>query len=205
MNVFVKTSFLILFFVQLLFAQINDAVTLNNLAVFKELVNKSLNKFIESIDHKNSIILKVQAPDDFKWIFEEQISRFVNEKSIAAVYNFPKTDSMQSALLLDIKLQKSKIEYKSYSFLPKDKILRSIYLDYYINLTQSNNKVILSEQYTNTFQDTIKTDQINQLQDINYPFTVGKKQSKIKNIFEPLLIMSVTGTIVYIFYAFRSK
>ncbi len=205
MNVFVKTSLLIFLYGQLVIAQINNAATLNNLAVFKKLVNTSIEKYIEPVENNNSIILKVQAPDDFKWIFEEQVSSLANNNSIAAVYNFPKTDSIQSALLLDINLQKSKTEYKTYSFLPKDKIIRYIYLDYYIKLTQSDNKVLLSEQYTNTYQDTIKSDQINQLQDINYPFTIGKKQSKIKNIFEPLLIMSVTGTIIYIFYAFRSK
>ena len=183
---------------------VSKAENLTNLDVYKNLVHDDICKCLQQ--DRDTLFYQILAPESIQWLLEEQVNACALENGFDVRYGKNTvTDSLKSALLLDFNWISSHITYTSKSLLPEKSRLRRIELQYYLKLSGAENRIYHSQEYTRVFEDTVRVDDINKLENPNIPVTMGTQSNRFFKIFEPLLVIGVTGAIVYIFYAFRSN
>jgi len=117
------------------------------------------------------------------------------------------SDSPDSAIAVEINDQTITFEYESignkWLFFNKG-YKRSVKSDFHMSIREENGKVLLSQQFSENFEDTVSN--IDVLEDEKLDFTRGKKinSSLGKLLIEPVLITASTITMVYLFYSLRS-
>lgn len=74
-------------------------------------------------------------------------------------------------------------------------------------VNEFSGKVLWSGMSEKTGSEWIQEDDVPNVENHNIPFTRGKYASRSKSIglFQPLLVSTAAGVIVYLFYALRSR
>jgi hypothetical protein len=146
------------------------------------------------------VIEKSSTITEYNWVIEKQFFACLNAVGVKHVYS--------DALVEDA----ARISYKSikhdlyYQKVKDKKSERHIDIELHVRLVDSKNSILHDDIVKRTKTDTLFTKELKNMEDINYPFTIGKKnQSFLKRVYEPVLITMITGWIIYLFYSYRSQ
>jgi hypothetical protein len=172
-----------------------------NLDVFYILVDSSVNQFISQLtEAEDSIELELNLGESYS-IFENKI--------IAGLYSSGKfiAEKNKNARYINYIINDAKVEY--------GEIFRDGFFgDYYIprkiflkgNYLVKTNSAFFKE-FNYSFNDTIKYDEINNVENDSYPFTKGDIPSEpfFSGLFEPVVAIGTAALAVILFFTIRSK
>jgi hypothetical protein len=192
-----------LFFIPIVFSFFSAALSAQsktNLDVFYILVDSSVNDFISQIPEKEDTI-------EVELNLGESYSLFEN-KIIADIYSsgkfLAKGDNKRK---INYIINEARVEYGEIfrdGFFGDYFILRKISLKG--NYLVQNNSALFRE-FNFSFNDTIKYDEINDVENSSFPFTKGDIPSEpfFSGLFEPIVAIGTAALAVILFFTIRSK
>jgi hypothetical protein len=179
-----------------------QAQTKTNLEIFYSLVDSSVIRVVKELPADNdSVSLELNLGESYS-VF--------NNKIIASLYSLGKIVTISSSSgkpEINFVIDRVATEY--------GEIFRSSLLGEYLiprNLSLSGNFLIQSNSavyrnFTFTFSDTIKVDEVESVQNESFPFTRGKVPSEpfFSGLFEPVIAIGTAALAVILFFTIRSK
>lgn len=192
------------FFMLLLYFLISmeiQAQPKNNLDIFYSLVDSSANNFISHIPgSKDSVKLDLNLGDSFSIFGNKIISNlFASGKII--------TEENKNVIKINFVIDNAKVEY--------GEIYRDGFFgDYYIprTITLKGNYLVYGspanfKEFAFSYNDSIRYDEINSVENESYPFTKGDIPSEpfFSGLFEPVVAIGTAALAVILFFTIRSK
>jgi len=208
----VKLQIIILIIIGFCFsghAEENSSIT--NLNIFKNLYYKGFSKAFQKITVFDSLTLyfnHLTKNKNIDWLIEEQ---FIKSANNAGFFNLIQIDDStflknEKSYITEFHSVLNKVNYYPMSILPENKHNRKVTIEFYLKILSSGNQVLLSNDIKETYSDTIFVNKIKYIENTNFPFTIGNRsKSLVSKLLEPLLVSLITGTVIYIFYSFRSN
>lgn len=194
---------------------IDDNLTvLNNLAqqVAEDIVYQIvLNKTAELI------IVNIPPADESSWLLETKLLPLVIARDIAvsnSSYSTFTGDSLETktnanSYVLSYKITEIGITYAylNRGLFRDDKIEREAVLRVFVKLSNNDNLIIWSDEIEKKHNDSFFSSQLKHVNNPDFSFTFSEPPASfgVKKLIEPLITIGVTGTIIYLFFAFRSK
>lgn len=212
----IKYLFLVGIFLFGLSLRANEVPIEDNLTIFTRLSQEIIGNVIHrtNLDSTNKIILKNTDPVDKNgWFIENSFIDFLKKsgfKSIAIYRGFSQSDTVFSSLkptrIIEFKIKDLSVTYTKKD---KNKILeRKLVIDLWLNIYKSSDGISYwTDTIRKEFTDTIKRVEIQALQNENITFTQASlpPMTGFMKVIEPIVIIGLSGTIIYLFYSFRSK
>lgn len=173
-----------------------------NLQLYKKMYSRIFELFAAELpDSAESVSLVALDPSsDVNWLAEEQWIKKLNDLELFVHSG----DSVSSTRLINIYYRpvRQMVRYQSDGGFAE----RRIKVDCYVKCTDWRNQVLFAQTFQDSLRDRIPK---NRLADVENPligYTRAEKPvSRWKRLLEPLLISVISGTIITIFYSYRSK
>ena len=168
------------------------------------LLNKTIKVFIDNIP----------PTDESSWLLETKLLPLIIAEDIAVSSSSFSDDSLiaqknSNGFVLEYKITKIGIEYDyiNRGLFRENKVQRIAVLSVFVKLSKENGSIILSEVLEKNSTDTFFSSQLKQVNNPDFSFTFSEPPASfgVKKLIEPLIAIGVTGTIIYLFYSFRSK
>jgi hypothetical protein len=135
------------------------------------------------------------------WLIEKEIDSALRKHGVLNVLDSTAVESIKGA----------RIEYQSLvcdiSYIKRDKknVRRVIVIQLFLKYVDSNSSVLFVDSFKRTEADTVSPKKLDQLENINLPFTQGKRsESMISRLAEPAAASLLTGMVILLFYFYRS-
>ena len=182
-----------------------------NLNIFKSLYYKGFSNGFQKITVSDSLPLyfnNINKNKSIDWLIEEQ---FVKSAQHAGFFNLLQMDGSalskdEEKYFVEYRSVLNSVSYSAISVLPENKCNRIVNIEVYLKILGPENRVLLSNVIRESYSDTINVNTINSLENSDLPFTIGNRsKSLVSKLLEPLLVALITGSIIYIFYSFRSN
>lgn len=180
-----------------------------NVDIFSELIKDVLTNNLEKIafDKKAVFVIQSNKNDDFNRFLENEFVQW-------AVINGHDTFNNQIAGPVSSEMKTYFIEFTPVRYsvnydIKNEKngnVSRHISVQLIIKILDGTNKVLLNKNFQKHYNDTVQKDQLDNLEQDLFDFTnADRKQNLINRLFEPVLVSVATGSIIYLFYIFRSN
>jgi hypothetical protein len=153
-------------------------------------------------------ILKGLEDNNINWFFEDRLVELLKRKNIAHIYFEDQVDrshgSVNSSLTFQYKVSKLDVKYNKQSR-NSNTVKRIAEVGFFLRIIQhATGTVLLSKNFEATKEGWLDVNQnLQQTDDIQ--FDRSQPKQKQRNILQPILISSITGIIVYLFYGLRSR
>ncbi len=172
----------------------NSLENLNKQNINLQALNTKTNLEIFNDNFELAVLNNIEIIKDTK---EQKIS--INSKQ-------KETNNNQEISNLSLNINNFEINYNSID--NSDKFQREILLDFVIKYTDSNNnKILLKDKYV--YQDSISEAEINQVENSNFPISIGKKNKEestfLDDILEPIIITGTIAVTVILLFTIRSN
>ena len=175
--------------------------------VFYQIIDESLAGF-NPVD-SSALIYKPTKSLEYNWLIEHQIIEIAQQKGFITFYQYRKPLSDNTASVYDLTYEPVllHVEYRPNKSLTSSNVERLITCELGIKCVDENSQVVASGIIEKSFSDIISSKDIKLVENSNYFFTIGEKNSKgmFGSLFEPIIISAITGGIIYSFYSYRSK
>lgn len=175
----------------------------NNLDLINSLIENSIEKADSLLGGKQTINLLVTTAQPLE-ILKPTVLQAFNKYGYVL-----KTSDADSGISVNYNLISANVEYKN-SF--SDGFFGDISLERQITVTGSFtiiklNHVIQPIGFSETRTDTVKLDEISNLEDRSIPFTQGKIPSQpfLSTFWEPILVVGTLITTIILLFTIRSK
>lgn len=179
----------------------------DNLTIFNSMASTVVQKVIDKLspDSSASILIHSQSQQHIgNWWLENWFVKVLSQKGLSKIHiNEMESNTM---LVLQFKILDLKVAY-----IPTDKkkmIERKFNLSLSVRAFDGSSGLIrfmdkISEQYA----DSIQIKDVSRLENRDYHFTQASlpEEKGIKKFIEPLIVMSTTAGIVYLFFRLRSN
>jgi len=179
----------------------NHAQTKSNLEIFYELVDSSANTLVKNIPPDiDSINLQLTLGDSYSLFGNRIISNLISSGKIISEEN-------KNAVKVNYVIDDADV---SYGEIFRDGWFGSYYVLRTVSL-KGNFLIHGSSSYFDefyfSFNDSIKYDDINSIENNSYPFTKGEIPSEpfFSGLFEPLVAIGTAAVAVILFFTIRSK
>ncbi len=152
-------------------------------------------------------VMNMPPADEAGWLLESQLLPAVFNNGIEVNLDAPPHDS--GGVLIEYKITGVSIEYSPLKrrLFKNAKIERHILFRVFFKLSRHDGTVIWSKVLEKQSKDAFFSSQLSQVNNPNFSFAFSElpAASGVKRLIEPAIAIGVTGTIIYLFYAFRSK
>ena len=182
----------------------------SNLEIFTDLVKSIYSEEIstQTFDEKAVIVINQhQDSHEFRKIINAELKNWCDEKGFKLYSSsFSVPEQLQRFIYnFDFTPIQNNVVYEQKKDKINGNVLRTVQVQLLIKV-EKNNNVLFDKRIKREFSDTIQADQFNQVETDFFAFTKGKRsQSLFSRLFEPALVSAATGTIIYLFYNFRSN
>ena len=154
-------------------------------------------------------VLRGLEDNSINWFFEDRLVELLKRKNIAHIYFEDKVegsrDSENLCLAFEYKVLKLDVKYKKQNK-NSNRVKRIAEVDFFLRIIQhATGTVLLSENFEAKKEEWLHVNQINLQQASDIQFNQSQPKPKKSNILQPILISGITGVIVYLFYALRSR
>ena len=154
-------------------------------------------------------VLRGLEDNSINWFFEDRLVELLKRKNIAHIYFEDKVegsrDSENLCLAFEYKVLKLDVKYKKQNK-DSNRVKRIAEVDFFLRIIQhATGMVLLSENFEAKKEEWLHVNQRNLQQTSDIQFNPSQPNQKKRNILQPILISSITGVIVYLFYALRSR
>jgi len=213
-----KLLFSLIFLPYILFA--NDVSRIDNFAVFNQVAEQVVRQICNRVDgrHYESIIIEsLDSNNNSDWLIEKWFIEAFQADGIDSVFllkNMPlkKDDTPvhhRSSLKVAFKTIACQIDYQNVNSFWKIKSTeRRIIIELWIKMqNMADGALVWEGNVREIHTDQIDYNNIPEFENKNIIFTMAPVPSapNLKRIIEPILIVGLSGGIMYLFYAFRSK
>lgn len=203
----VGQCFLILLVTFSTFLSASEKLPENNLTILKKLASIVANQVLNDVqlDSNESIIINSSEQNQAgNWII---VNAFVQHllKQKKSVQLDVQIDSRDQVI---VEFQISQLNVKYNSTNQKGVIGREIAIDVDVRVKRDLvNQVLFFKNFYEHYTDSLQTDQAKSFENSNYPFTQADipEQNSFKKYIQPFVILTITGTVIYSFFVFRSK
>ena len=154
-------------------------------------------------------ILRSLEDNNINWFFEDRLVELLKRKNIAHIYFEDQVDrsrgSVNSSLTFQYKVSKLDVKYNKQSR-NSNTVKRIAEVGFFLRIIQhATGTVLLSKNFEATKEGWLDVNQENLQQTKDIQFNQSQPKQKKRNILQPILISSITGIIVYLFYGLRSR
>ncbi|HPG38034.1 MAG TPA: hypothetical protein PLP19_06480 [bacterium] len=183
----------------------------SNLQVFQNLFRAGFMETLlvgEKPDSSELYFINSGTNRDLNWLVNEQFFSAAQSSGFENIYQVIAPVGLNNGknYFTEFRPLEQKIEYVAAPGLSRDRCLRTATINMFVQVTAPDQQVIFSGSRQMTGVDTILVRQIDKLENPEFLFTIGaKSKSFISGLVEPVLVMVITGIVIYIFYSFRSK
>jgi len=208
--------FYILIFSYALFAQIQPGLDTpflekSNLEVFYNLTDSCVLNLITFIpENEEEVILKLNLGNDYS-ILGNKIISSLQQHDIILSADLENQDAISSAgkeyISVNFVIDNADVKY--------GEIFRKGFLgDYYIprNILLSGNFMVKAagvkyNSFNFNFNDTVRVDEINNLENLSYPFTQGEMPAEpfFSSLLEPVVAIGTAAVAIFLFFSIRSQ
>ena len=162
-------------------------------------------------------IVNAGGQHDLDWLFEHRFVTYFQKQTDQKIYVsnktdgcFSLTDRLKPLHTVEYDIQAYKIEYTpgKTGLDSPDLYQRSVGLSIYVRvLTQPEGRLVWNGSLEEYESDIIDKSAIPTLESDDEAFTHGNyiKPESGGSVFQPIVVATVTGVIVYLFFAFRSR
>jgi len=189
--------------------------TVDNYSVFIQLTEKIAQQIahIEHLHQHHKILLKNADPHgENGWFVENNFIRIFNQSGYDSIALYQNSANVfttpDSVLIIEFKIIELKVNYSSENrFWKIGAVNRHIRVDLWLKAYNFNTGFIMwSNSLSETYTDKIDAKQTSELHHKHIAFTQSPiPVSGYKKYVEPIFIMGLSGTIIYLFYSFRSN
>ncbi|MDZ7722149.1 MAG: hypothetical protein U5R06_04795 [candidate division KSB1 bacterium] len=173
-----------------------------NLELYALLYESIFASFVTDMPDSSSRVslIALDAANQENWIAEEQWIKNFQAKG-ASVYTADSA-AIKNAVSLYYRPVVQKVEYTRAG----NTINRTVRVECYLKCTDPDNRVLFSRSIRESTSDRIKNKQLPLIENPLIASTRAKKPvSRWQRLVEPLIISIVSGSIITIFYSYRSK
>jgi len=190
----------------------------NNLEVFKSLVEQSTDQLINnaSLSLDDILILDSQSDDRLSMFIDVWMMGQLKKNGFDSIYvKSPANQAMKRhsnkskrSVVLTYSVVEFDLKYKGErTFWRNKSVGRYFSSDLLFNISNSDGYAQWNGHIKKSYQDYVLPAVLKKLENENVDFTQSKLPPKpvFKKYIEPLFVIGVTGTVIYLFYALRSK
>jgi hypothetical protein len=210
MKEFVNSKFILFFFILLLkpdyLVHSND-LPKNNLSILGQLTSKIVDSVLSQSYLDSSDVVLIQTSnkgDDANWVVENEFVKKLAQRG-NDVFIGESTNS-EINKIIQFRIIHFGVDYSNTSL--KDLIERKILVNLDVRTSSGQNKKVeLYNNFTRQFVDSVRISEIQKLELQRYPFTQNNISTTrgFKKFIEPIVVMTATAGIVYLFFQLRSK
>lgn len=197
-KIILKTVF---FFLTIIFSV--NSQTKSNLEIYYNLIDSSASKVVDNINTKNEkISLNLTLGESYSLFENHLISAFTRRG-----YNITNNSEDKDWIKINYVLDNVQVNYKD--------MFRDGFLGSYLTprvISVSGNYLIskdshIYEEYYYTYTDTIRVDNIKEIENLSYPFTMSDipEEPFFSSLFEPIIAIGTAAIAVYLFFTIRSN
>ena len=139
------------------------------------------------------------------WFVENMLVKWAREKGFEKIVRGDRETDRTLVYRLEYQPIALKVRYLDHS---ESFVNRHCSLAFYALLTDPGDAVLFSGTLADSVVDRVPKDAVNELENAELEFTIGTRAttaSWLSKSFEPFLVSSVTGIVIYLFYSFRSR
>ncbi len=214
------TKLLVLFLFFNIFSTNCPAQNLNNLVFLTNLADSLIEGVTKQFVHEklnHVLIRRLVDNSELNWFFESRLVKSFKRNSVDSIYidsanqnSKFKNDFDSPALVFEFNVLSIGIEYTENvkEGQSPDILQRKATIDALLRVLQiPSGKILWSDHLKGKKSGTVPSNQIAVIESDNFSFTKGKmiKHTNKKKFFQPIIVTSVTGVIVFLFYALRSR
>ena len=167
--------------------------------LYQSLLDSLLSRY--PVSDTSAVIRTIGAVQPVNWLIDKEINSALRKHGALNVLDSTVVESSKRA----------QIEYQSlacdisYTKMDKNNLRREVAIQLYLKYVASNSSVLFVDSFKRTEADTVRRKKIDQLENINLPFTQGKRsESLVSRLAEPVAASLLTGMIILLFYFYRS-
>ncbi len=189
---------------------------MDNYKIFNLLAENVVSETIDSsgiLCHDKTIYVRNADPENANgWFIENWYIKSLQKMhcdSIATL-NDSGAGLNQNSIVIEYKIIKLNVNYLSNdTFWKSNPVQRKFILKLWTKFSRlkNNSKIIWMGECTDSYSDYVDRKTISELQNTHISFTLAPvpEFNGYKKVLEPVFIMGISGVIIYMFYAFRSK
>ncbi len=178
------------------FPQITISAT-NNKTIIDSLISEFTTRTIQVLNEKNIDKINISTKSNFEYFNDNFINNLIDGNIQI---------SSESPIKLKLNVKDFSVEYFE---LKSEDLQRKISLDFVVFLEEKDGDIKILNKQEFTYSDTISNNDLELIENSNYPFTKGKFPTKNKSIFdeiiEPVIIISAAIISVVLFFTVRSN
>ncbi len=204
-----KITLLIAFVLLMFCTQLGIAEIQTNEKILENLLTMPILTAVDSLIADGATIhIKLTEKNTIgKWLSEK-----LREKLLHKNYRLTDslTNNLMSGFVVVVESVKSDIKYGTANrniFFKTSEYNRQFSAQLSFYLKKKNQSIIYSSNKNYKFKDILKQNELKQVENKVFPFTIGTKmESKfIKRLMEPMLVTVATVGVVYLFYSLRGS
>jgi hypothetical protein len=169
----------------------------SNKTIIDSLVSEFATRIIQVLNKKNIDKINISTKSNFEYFNDNFINNLIDGNI--------QIDS-ESPIKLKLVMKDISVEYFE---LKSEDFQRRISLDFVVFLEEKDGSINILNKEEFTYSDTITSNDLELIENSNYPFTKGKFPTKNKSIFdeiiEPVIIVSAAIISVVLFFTVRSN
>jgi len=184
-----------------------DQQPTDNLSIFNNMTSTVTKKIVNQLspDSSAAIFIRSQSQNQAgNWLIENWLVKSLYQRGLSKIYlEKPNSDS---ALVIQFKIDTLGVEYLPIT--TKNLVERRFKLNLTVRaLEAASGFVRLFQQISEAYTDSVKIVAVKRLENSDYPFTQSQLpvQQGLKKFIEPVIVMSTTAAIIYLFFRLRSN
>jgi len=175
----------------------------DNLDRFARLISGFLDRVQRpsAADTLTPVILDCRSGErELNWLIEKESIAWLNNLGYDQVYQGEARDV--TGHFIEIRPLRHAVFYRELG----GELERSVSAEIYLKWLSPQREILYTQTLADTLSDTIGRDRVERIENENYPFTKGEIPRRFFNRYgEPLVVSLITGSMIYLFYSFRSK
>lgn len=170
-----------------------------NFEIIDSLVQKEISDFIPKLKVTESYNFKFSGADSYR-VFESKIKNILLKSGVNLV------DEQSNDLIFSIdEIKCSYPEIEKEGMFGEYIVKRNLRING--NIIVNSNEVLLENKINSTYSDIIPYNQLDEVENIAYPFTTSKEPEipLFSSLIEPAIAVGTAAVVTYLFFNVRSK
>lgn len=185
-----------------------------NFEIFNELSTQCVQEVLDgnlAREVKKVLLQKIDAGDSLNWFIENTLFNLLKQHGVDSIRYGEAASGLRQTVLIRYKIVNLSLAYENenrWRLFNRTHTTRHFKLQFFLQLINPQQGTVLwSGVLAREFRDQVPPNQIAGIESSAIPFTQARfpDRSIYTRFVEPVLILSTTGTIIYLFYAFRSQ
>lgn len=179
----------------------------DNLTILNRLASNVVNTIVDQLAPDSSVSYIIRSQNQSgasNWWLENWFVKGLSQRGVSRIYLNQSVSTNE--LVIEFKILSLGVKYIPTS--ENDLLKREFNLRFDIRAFEGTSGLVkLVNEFTRQFEDSITVDELSELEHKDFPFTQAKLPPKksYHRYVEPLIVLTTTSAIIYLFFRLRSK